>query len=230
MIKDRAFDASEASGRGMVQGVKNQLGTEVKNLTGFDTGKSLSDNFDSMRNQFINFAGSKPEDGWMGAGMKVMKDNPWGTALGVGGLALGGYGAGKMFGLWGNDSDNSGGNRTVINNNNNTSGGGTGGGGGGGNKGFANPYTNTPQALTKMSNNIQLAENTTLKIPDLPLPRIFSTPASLGLSLYDALEEPADNPAKNSVEITPENSRTNNKMHDPKVRAYLNSLIARTYR
>lgn len=196
--------AGQQLGSGAVQGGVDGIGSQVNK--GMDWLGKQTQGIKDFGTNLLNNPG------------KTIQENPW-TSAGIGAGVLGaGYFGGKALGLWGGDSkqNNMSSNGQGPSSNNMSS------------NGQSPPpmmqsaYTQgfTPMALNKAG-------------MDLPLPPMVMSrlnPAlDLGSSIYNAVNSnTVEVPQQKEVIVTPETDKVNKLMQNPKMRAYITSLVRDT--
>lgn len=197
--------AGQSLGSGAVSGGINEVGNQVNK--GIDWIGSKSNELMGQAKNFGNELLNNP--------MKTIGENPLTSAsLGAGVLGAGYFG-GKALGLWGSDNKPASNGQGPSNSNMSSNGQPP--------PMMQNAYTQgyTPMALQKASS-------------DFPIPPMLmerANPAlNLGSSIYSALSGPEESqiPTQKEVLITPENNRVNKLLQNPRMKAYITSLIKDT--
>lgn len=200
--------AGQTLGSGAVSGGVNEAGNQINK--GMDW---LGSKTKDLMGQAKDFGTNLLNDPG-----KTIQENPW-TSAGIGAAAVGaGYFGGKALGLWGGDNKQNGmsSNGQGPSSNNMSS------------NGQSPPpmmqsaYTQgyTPMALSKASMELPL--------PPMVMSRL--NPAlDLGSSIYNAVNSnTVEEPQQKEVIITPETDKVNKLMQNPKMRAYITSLVRDT--
>lgn len=197
--------AGQSLGAGAVSGGVNEAGNQINK--GMDW---LGSKGNELMGQAKNFGTNLLNDP-----MKTIGDNPW-TSAGLGAGVLGaGYFGGKALGLWGNDNKPASNGQGPSNSNMSSNGQPP--------PMMQSAYTQgyTPMALQKASADFP--------VPPMLMERV--NPAlNLGSSIYSALNGPEESqvPEQKEILVTPENARVNKLLQNPKMKAYITSLIKDT--
>lgn len=233
MVSDGLQWAGSEMGKGAVNGgtaqVKENIGLDpnkglvegTQKAIGWDATKGLGDNVINTAQKAFGWDTSK---GW---GDNISNNPIKSGLLGAGALA-GGYGLGKAFGLWGGDNN-----------------GGNGGNGGhscnhgpGPNNNFSSAYTtglpNAPQALQKAS-ELQLPPGVKLPTPEFKIPSVFGPSITAAQSIYSMMNpDPPEQQVppvvkQDGIRLSPEDASAEKALANPKMRAYISSLVRDTY-